>query len=100
MMMALDSTSNDPSLSQESISALEAALHGYLADENSAAALEPAMRRIAAEAREKKIRAEQLLIMLKEVWYALPQLEAVRGETQTRLLQRVVTLCIREYYSG
>jgi hypothetical protein len=44
---------------------------------------------------------EQLLVVLKDVWSSLPE---VRSMTNTReqinLLQRVVTMCIREYYSA
>jgi len=100
MMMAHDSTSNGPELSTESIVALESALQKYLANQDASVSLEPTMRRIAVEARAKSIRAEQLLIMLKDIWYALPQVaRADHVESQNRLLQRVVTLCIREYYS-
>ena len=59
------------------------------------------MQTIATEAREKQMRAEQLLVVLKDIWYSVPQIaQAPLGEQQNRLLQRVVTLCIREYYSS
>jgi hypothetical protein len=37
---------------------------------------------------------------LKEAWSSLPEVRAMNdsGE-QVRLLQRVVTMCIKEYYS-
>jgi hypothetical protein len=56
---------------------------------------------MAAEARSKSIPPEQLLVVLKDIWYSLP---GVRGMSepveQVRLLQRVVTMCIKEYYAG
>jgi hypothetical protein len=55
---------------------------------------------VAAEAREKAILPEHLLIALKDVWSNLPEVRTM-PETgqQVRLLQRVVTMCIKEYYS-
>ena len=58
-----------------------------------------ALRRAAREAREKRILAEHLLMMLKDVWYGLPEVQRLNEPTvQLRMLQRVVTTCIREYY--
>ena len=46
------------------------------------------------------MRAEELLVLLKDVWFGLPAIRRMKeGEAQSRLLQRVVTLCIREYYT-
>ena len=101
MMMAHDSTPNRPKLDEASVDALESALQKYLADTAEIATLQPALRRIAAEAREKKMPAEQLLVLLKDIWFRLPQVRKTpEGEKQTRMLQSVVTLCIREYYSA
>jgi hypothetical protein len=100
MMMAHDSTPGRPTPSAESVEALRSALEEYLAGGEETAALRPALRRIAVEAREKKIHAEQLLIVLKDVWFALPQIGPMVNEKQNAMLQRVVTLCIREYYSS
>jgi hypothetical protein len=42
---------------------------------------------------------EHLLITLKQIWSSLPEVRSVGDvEEQTRMLQRVVTMCIREYY--
>lgn len=101
MMMAPDSTPDRPRLSTAATDALESALQKFLADGGDVASLQVALRDIAVEAREKKMRAEELLIVLKDVWFALPQIRRMtEGESQNRLLQRVVTLCIREYYSA
>ena len=101
MMMAHDSTPNRPTLDATSVEALESALQKYLVDAAEVATLQPALQRIAAEAREKKMLAEQLLVLLKDIWFRLPQVRKTPvGEQQTRMLQSVVTLCIREYYSA
>lgn len=63
--------------------------------------LEPALKQIAAEAREKKVRAEHLLIALKDVWFSLPSVgRAGTAEEQNAILQRIVTLSVRAYYSA
>lgn len=101
MMMAHDSSHGRPQLSAETVSNLTAALRRYAANETDIATIQPALRAVAAEARERKVQAEQLLVLLKEVWFGLPNVQgAANAEEQHQLLQRVVTLCIREYYSG
>jgi hypothetical protein len=100
MMMAQDSTPDGPRLSEASVTLLRSALQEYLAS-NETPALDGVLRLIAIEARDKKMLAEHLLISLKDVWFALPEIrDADQGEPQTRLLQRVVTLCIRAYYTA
>jgi len=99
MMMAHDSTPGRPTPSAEALSALRSALEEYLTTSGETPSLQPALRRIALEARQQKIHAEQLLIVLKDVWFELPQIARTPNEKQNELLQRVVTFCIREYYS-
>ena len=100
MMMAHDSSAGRPQLSAESVSDLTAALERYARNEADIAAIQPALRKVAEEARQRKVHAEQLLVLLKDVWFSLP---GVRGASdsdgQHQLLQRLVTLSIREYYS-
>jgi hypothetical protein len=87
-------------MDDETIAAVRVALREYLKS-GSSSALQQALLHMAAEAHERSILPEQLLIVLKDTWNALPE---VRGMTDTpeqvRLLQRVVTMCIKEYYSG
>jgi len=100
MMMAPDSTPG-PQLSSSAVTALRSALVGFLADERHDESLHSALRAVAREARASRIHAEQLLVALKDVWYGLPAIrDSQDNEKQHRLLQRVVTLCIREYYSA
>ena len=98
-MMAHDSSAGRPQLSEESVSALTAALKRYFEGESDHAAIQPALARIAAEARRERVQAEQLLVLLKDIWYGLPGMRDSSPETQAQMLQRIVTLCIREYYS-
>ena len=100
MMMAHDSTSNAPALDPETLAALESALARFLRADESIATVEPALRRIGAEARAKGMQAEQLLIVLKDVWYGLGGIGDARDTVaQNAMLQRVVSSCIRAYYS-
>jgi hypothetical protein len=100
MMMAPDSTSDRPELSPEAVSALRVALQQYL-ETGRESDVRPALQLVAKEARTKRVHAERLLVVLKDVWTSLPQLgDKPEAERQNQLLQRVITLCIREYYSA
>ena len=100
MMMAHDSSAGRPQLSTESVSELTVALQRYASNETDIAAIQPALRKVAAEARLKKVHAEQLLVLLKDVWFNLPSIrDSGDSHTQQQRLQRLVTLSIREYYS-
>ena len=100
MMMARDLTPQRPELDPASVDALSSALLRFLERED-AADLQLALRRVADEARSKRMHAEQLLVALKDVWYALPPVQKTsETEAQSRTLQRIITLCIREYYRG
>ena len=56
---------------------------------------------MAAEARSKSVPPEQLLVILKDIWYSVPSVRRISEPIeQVRLLQRVVTMCIKEYYGA
>jgi len=100
-MMAHDSSTPRPQLSAEAISRLETALERYLQTGSDSGELLPAVRALSVEARANGIHAEQILVLLKDLWFGLPQIRsAPPGDTQPELLQRAVTLCIREYYAA
>ena len=101
MMMAFDSSQTPPSrLDPAAVAELRAALAAYLAQSEDRAALQSALATLAAEARDKGIPPEQLLVVLKDVWNGLPAVRAMTdASAQVALLQRAVTMCIREYYS-
>ncbi len=102
MMMAYDSSHTPPGrLDDATVTAVRLALRSYLASGDSSNALKDALVRMSGEAREKNILPEHLLIVLKDTWSTLPEVRAM-GDTneRVRLLQRVVTACIKEYYSA
>lgn len=65
------------------------------------ATLRPLMCRVVAEARKAGLHAEILLRLLKESWRSLPdQMTMLERLQRAESLNRVVTLCIREFYRG
>lgn len=102
MMMASDSGHTPPSrLDDATVTAVTDALRLYLADDSRPGPLQQALLRMSLEARDKDMRAERLLVLLKDTWSALPEVRAMTDNSeQVRLLQRIVTMCIKEYYSN
>jgi hypothetical protein len=100
MMMAHDSGSPPGEvLSAETVEALRDALSAYLRSPGETDAVRNALRVTALEAREKRILPEHLLVSLKQIWIKLPEVRAVHDPMEhAQLLQRVVTICIGEYY--
>lgn len=61
--------------------------------------LRPLMRSVVVEAQRAGLKAEMLLRLLKESWHSLPNLSRGDGRAgHYDALERVVTLCICEYY--
>lgn len=100
-MMAHDSTPAPGGLRAETIDAVRSALTRYVAAPDDGEPLRQALHTMAAEAHEKSIMAEQLIVVLKDVWYSVPAVGPTRDPVEhVRLLQHVVTICIKEYYDG
>jgi uncharacterized linocin/CFP29 family protein len=99
-MMAFDRTPGTAALNPVTVEELRGALSRSLKAGNHGDELKDLLVRAAAEAREKGIQAEQLLLVLKDIWYSLPNLAPHPGnDTQTRLLQQLIARCIQEYYA-
>lgn len=98
-MMARESSPGPGALSDESVAAVRLALQRY-ADNPDDDELHVALRRLSVEARDRALLPEQLLTRLKDMWHELPSVRAAAGSDHARLLQRVVTICIKEYYSA
>jgi len=74
---------------------LQALRDGWLADSLVA----DVARAIAEDAHRRGVRAEQMLIALKETWAVLGEVREPAGTAERRrLLSRLVTLAIYEYY--
>ena len=89
-------------LAQGTVDALRAALRAYVRQPAaSSLELREALHDLAGEARMLGIAPEQLLIILKSIWQTLPEVENASDHfEQTRTLQAVVTMCIREYFGA
>ena len=99
-MMVFERTPNS-GLDPATLAELRAALTRSLSAGRHGAELKDLLRTVAAQARERGLHAEQLLLALKEVWYGLPELSnRPRTDAQTELLQQLIARCIEEYYSG
>jgi hypothetical protein len=100
MMMAFDSSQTPPSrLDASVVAAVREALRGYLANAGDADPLRDALVAMAADARARSMPPEQLLVVLKDLWGGLGEVRAMSDVgQQVRLQQRVVTMCIKEYF--
>jgi hypothetical protein len=58
------------------------------------------LRKVAAEAREKSLRPEELLVVFKQLWNSVGEPPRAKSVDQhERVRQTLVTLCIQAYYA-
>ena len=79
---------------------LRSALIGQLQQPDSPTPeLAALLRRIGREAHESEVRAEQLVIIFKQLWNSLAEsLRPQNADQHERTRQLLVTLCIQAYY--
>lgn len=77
---------------------LRCVLAGEQYEESNEAGLRIALREVCERARRDGVRAEHLLIVLKESWRELPERAALPRAYADEALGRVVSACINEYY--
>ena len=88
-------------LSPESVAMLREALRTWVASESADdSALGAALRRVATEARDQGIRAEELLVTLKTTWFEVGGGAPTTPSSPSdhRRLDELVTACIKAYY--
>ena len=80
---------------------LEAALTDQLRKpDHPTPELNALLKRVAREAREKNIRAEELLVSFKQLWNSLAEATRARPADQfERMRETLVTICIKAYYA-
>ncbi len=99
-MMAFNRSPGSPPLDPAIVDALREALTRSVRSGSHDDELKGVLARAAADARAKGVLAEQLLLMLKDIWYDLPEISTRSGnDEQTRLLQQLIARCIQEYYA-
>lgn len=98
-IMAKDSgASTGGAFSSDTLDQLHRSLLAFVHDDREDS-LRAALRRLGAEARANGIPPEGVLIQLKQLWYALPSnTERAPSSADLRTLERVVTMCIKEYF--
>jgi hypothetical protein len=58
------------------------------------------LKRVASEARQKGVRAEELIVIFKQLWNSLAESMRPQNVDQyERIRQNLVTLCIQAYYA-
>jgi hypothetical protein len=63
--------------------------------------LRTALRQICADARHAGLRAEQLLVLIKDVWSGIPAgISRVRSVHGDERLNYVISTCVDEYYGN
>jgi hypothetical protein len=101
-MMAYDSrsTPDRARLSPETVGALHGAVLALWRTPNTVdGALEAAMDALVREARERALRAEEVLLEVKALLAGMPELEEPERRLEAaRFREQLVTRCIRAYY--
>jgi hypothetical protein len=88
-------------LSPEALSVFRASLERWVhSDGGDDSVLRSALHGVAVEARERSVRAEELLVLLKTTWYELGGLPGTSsGANGNKRLDDLVTACIKAYYA-
>ena len=87
-------------IEEATIAALREALSRQLGPGGSESTdVRDALERFATEARCKKIGAEKVLVLFKQVWHAVPAVRVASDPAgKAKVLEQLVTICIEEYY--
>ena len=92
-------TEHSLALFPETLQTLRAAITKHARGEAYDDELRRALSLLAHEAQVRHLRAEELIIALKSLWRALPEVQQSSNRTeQNMLLGRLVSMCIEEYY--
>jgi hypothetical protein len=79
-------------------SALQARMATPLRDD---AGFRRALRLMSEDAHRRGVRAEQMIVALKEAWRSLPEVQALPGGApRDAVLSGVITMFIEEFYAG
>jgi hypothetical protein len=93
--------SNVNPLSESTMKELRSALMEQLKNpDNPTPELSRLLQSVAREAREKNIRAEELIVAFKDLWNSLTEsLRPQNADQRERMRQRLITLSIQAYYA-
>jgi hypothetical protein len=97
-MMAFDRMPSR--LDAQTVDALRSVMQRAIHKGDHAQELQGVLALAANEAREKQIHAEQLLVIMKDLWHSLPDLRGTEDDRKTELLQELISRCITQYYAS
>lgn len=97
-----DSTPAPPGdLSDAAIDALRRVVQMQLQPAMHNGDLRDAVRVLCSEIHRDGLRAEQLIVTVKQTWQSLPEVQRIPpGAPRNDVLARIITLCIEEFYAG
>jgi hypothetical protein len=88
-----------PTLSSDRLQELGSVAQNYLAERITDDELERVVIAVSRDARERGMKAEELIVACKEVWRTLPSDGTVtERSTRARKLERLVQICIDGYF--
>lgn len=93
----------DEGTASESRRALRAALSGRLSESEAPAEelLRRAVHAVCQDAHQESLRAEQVVLIVKQLWFTIPEVRQLpRQGDGHRLLRHAITLCIDEFYEA
>jgi len=84
----------------QTASAVREALIAHLQANAPAEEVRVVLSQLAREARQHHVPPERLIVLFKDIWRSLPTVQdASTRQDNAQLLERMITLCIREYYA-
>ena len=86
-------------LSERAMTALRTAIQGQFRQPTADHALRRALHALCLEARSKDLRAEQLIMVFKRAWHTLPESRGPETRKKQAVLDRLITICVEEYYA-
>ena len=85
-------------MSPAALAAVRCLLQTHVRRPLSEPSLRQALRLLCDDAHRRGMRAEQVLVLLKQAWLSLPENDPPHGILHADRLARVVSLCIEEFY--
>ncbi len=88
-------------LSEEVVRALRSALRRRIAEEPQDGDLRAALQHVSGETRAQGLHSEHVIVLVKQLWGELAEAtQHLAPEERRLMLERLVTRCLDEYYSG
>jgi hypothetical protein len=89
-----------PPLRALALSALSEAVRAVDASDDAHERTMQPLRSACARAREAGLHAEDLIVILKDVWRELPDVQKMERAESNNTLAHIVSSCIEEFYTG